>query len=151
MYEQRQMSRVARVALQLALAAVFLYAGVVKILDPATFATEIINYRLWPQLGPTLAVLLPGMEITVGAALLLPTRAWRSAAALAACALLAVFTVAVLQAVMRHIDVRCGCFGEASGPVTWMTVGRDVGLLCAAVVLTFLSRNATTTRLMVKP
>src|SRR5450755_4489349 len=100
MYEQRQMRRVVRVVLQLALAAVFLYAGVVKLYDPATFATEIINYRLWPQLGPWLAVLLPGMEVVVGAALLLPLRAWRSAAALAACGLLAVFTVAVLQAVV---------------------------------------------------
>ncbi len=136
----RQGLVILRWGLQLALAAVFIYAGVVKLHDPATFATEIINYRLWPGLAPYLAVTLPGVEVVVGAALLVPDSTWRSAAAVAAVALLGVFTGAVLAAVVRHIDVRCGCFGEASGPVTWLTVGRDALLLAGAAGVVLLSR-----------
>jgi hypothetical protein len=57
------------------------------------------------------------------------------AGALAAAALLAVFTVAVGSAVVRGINITCGCFGAGSGPVTWMTVIRDVALLAASAAI----------------
>jgi putative oxidoreductase len=54
--------------------------------------------------------------------------------------LLVVFTLAVTQAVVRGINVDCGCFGgAASGPVTGWTIARDVGLLAAAAALSWLT------------
>lgn len=126
--------------LRFALGALLAYAGAVKLGHPADFATEIANYHLVPSLAPWLAVTLPGIELTLGLALAFAPREWLRSAALAAAGLLAVFTVAVTQVVARGINVSCGCFGGASGPVTVATVGRDLALLAAALALLLLTR-----------
>jgi uncharacterized membrane protein YphA (DoxX/SURF4 family) len=53
------------------IAAVFLYAGITKIVDPAAFAVDIDNYRLLPYLlvGATAAV-LPWLEVICALSLL---------------------------------------------------------------------------------
>jgi hypothetical protein len=43
-----------------------------------------------------------------------------------------VFTVAVASAVGRGINISCGCFGAGSGPVTLLTVARDLALIAAS-------------------
>jgi putative oxidoreductase len=96
---------------------------------------EIHNYQLFPALAPVLAATLPAVELAIGAALLGGSRSWVRAGALASAALLVIFTVAVGSAVARGIDIRCGCFGAGSGPVTWITVLRDVALLAASAAL----------------
>jgi hypothetical protein len=122
--------------LRFGLAALFVYAGAVKLGDPATFAEEIANYRLVPQLAPWLAAVLPMMELATGVTLALAPALWRSAAAILALALLTVFTIAVTAAWFRGIDVRCGCFGKGGGPIDGWTVARDVlFVMWAAVVL----------------
>jgi putative oxidoreductase len=126
--------------LRVVLGALFVYSGALKLPDPTGFATEITNYRFLPELAPWLAATLPAMEIGLGLSLLFAPRRWRRAAALAACGLLAVFTVAVAQVVARGINVSCGCFGGNSGPVTLLTVGRDLALLFAAGAFLWLER-----------
>jgi putative oxidoreductase len=121
--------------LRLGLGALFIVAGVLKLRDPAAFAVEITNYRFLAELAPYVAVTLPAIEIVVGLAIVVAPVAWRASAALAALAMLAVFTVAVAQARARGINVDCGCFGGASGPVTGWTIARDVGLMLAAAML----------------
>ena len=112
----------------------FCYAGVMKLRDPVGFANEIANYHLVPELAPYAAASLPTVEVVLGAALIAGPRPWRRAAALVLCALLALFTVAVAQAVLRGINVDCGCFGTSSGPVSTWTVIRDLLLLVAAAL-----------------
>ncbi|MFO0761665.1 MAG: MauE/DoxX family redox-associated membrane protein [Byssovorax sp.] len=122
-------------ALRLGLGALFVYAGAMKLGTPADFATEIANYHLGNELAPLMAVTMPTVEIVLGLGLIAGTRPWARAAALGAAALLAVFTVAVTTVVARGINVDCGCFGGNSGPVTMVTVLRDVVLfLCAAAI-----------------
>ena len=114
------------------LAALFIVAGALKWRDPSGFAQEIANYRLWPELAPHLAALLPAVEITAGLALLIAPVPWRRAAAAALVLLTAAFTLAVATAVVRGLDIDCGCFGAASSRVSWLTVGRNLILLVAA-------------------
>jgi uncharacterized membrane protein YphA (DoxX/SURF4 family) len=116
--------------IKLLLGGLLLYAGAMKLLDPSAFAEEIANYRFLPQLAPMLAVVLPPIEIALGAVLIgaRPKNPWMASAALGSALLMAVFTVAVTQAVLRGIDTNCGCFGTDSGPITWFTVMRVVGL-----------------------
>jgi hypothetical protein len=64
------------------------------------------------------------------------------AGALATSALMAIFTVAVTSVVLRGINISCGCFGAGSGPVTLLTVLRDVALLAACAGLYALSARA---------
>jgi hypothetical protein len=124
------------------LGALLLYAGAVKLGDPGAFALEIANYRFFPSLAPYLAVTLPTVEMAVGLGLLVLPAAWRRASALAALLLFGVFTVAVAQVVARGLNVSCGCFGGNSGPVTPLTLARDLVLLGAAGLLLRISASA---------
>jgi putative oxidoreductase len=99
--------------LEFGIAAVFIYAGVLKALDPVGFANDIENYHIlpWP-IGVRLAFYLPWLEIACGVGLLV-RRA--TSGALAILGLLTfVFIVASVIAKARGIDVSCGCFGHAA-------------------------------------
>ena len=129
-------------ALRLGLGGLFLLTGALKLGDVPAFATEIHNYQLLPRLAPMLAATLPTIEIALGLALVAGRRHWARAGALASTALLAVFTAAVASVVVRGINITCGCFGEGSGPVTLLTVLRDVALVVAGAALYRLLQRA---------
>jgi putative oxidoreductase len=120
-------------AARLATAGVFLAAALAKLPDMAAFAVDMANYRvLPPPLVPWAASTLVGVEILAGLALL--AGIWSRAAALLASALLGLFVLGVAQAMLRGIDLACGCFG-GDARATWMTVLRDVGLLLPALAV----------------
>ncbi len=120
-------------AVRIALGAAFLWAAATKLPDLATFAETVANYRMLPAaLVPAAAVAVVGVELAAGA--LLVAGVWARAAAAVSAGLLAIFTAGLSQALARGIDLRCGCFGGAER-ATWLTVGRDLVLLGAAVAL----------------
>jgi putative oxidoreductase len=126
-------TRALLLACRLALAAVFLYAAATKLPDMAAFATDLANYRLVPPpLVPWAASAVVGIEIVVGLALL--SGLWARGAALVAAGMLVVFIAGLTQALLRGIDLRCGCFG-GDEPANWWTVLRDLALLVPALVL----------------
>lgn len=130
-------------ALRLGLGGMFILAGALKMGDPTSFALEIHNYQLLPAMAPWLAATLPSVEIVLGLALLIAPRSWARASALASTMVLVIFTIAVGSAVVRGVNIKCGCFGEGSGPVTSWTVLRDVGMVAGAVVLFWLLDEET--------
>jgi len=73
-----------------------------------------------------------GIEILCGIALITGVLD-RPAAALTAILLLA-FNAFLAQALLRGIDLRCGCFG-GDEPASWWTVGRDLLMLAAALAV----------------
>jgi uncharacterized membrane protein YphA (DoxX/SURF4 family) len=118
---------------RLALGGIFLYAAGTKLPDMAAFADSIANYRILPAgLVPAAAAVLVGVEVVVGLALLSGRGA--RAAAWVATLLLATFTAGLSAALVRGIDLACGCFG-GSAPATWWTVARDVAWLALALVV----------------
>lgn len=131
---------VVALVLRTALGMLLVYAGALKLGDASTFADDIANYRLLPQLAPLLAITLPAIEIVCGLALIVTRGAWRAGAALVATLLMAMFTVAVSAAWSRGIDVRCGCFGTGGGPIDGLTVARDVAFVSWAIVVGWLER-----------
>ncbi len=128
-------------ALRLGLAALFLFAGLSKLAEPVGFAREIANYQFLPALAPHLAVVLPAAEIVAALGLLVPSSAYRRAAALLAAGLLASFSVAVISVVWRGVNIDCGCFGSGSGEISGLTVLRNVCLTAAALYLVFADRD----------
>ena len=82
-----------------------------------------------------LAASLPAVELVLAAALIFGPRPWARAGGLASAALMAVFTIAVGSVVARGVNISCGCFGAGSGPVTMLTVLRDVALLGASLAV----------------
>ena len=121
--------------LRLALGALVIVAGLLKLRDPTAFATEIANYQLLPGGGAVLAAILPAIEVVVGTSLLVLPGAWRRAAAGAALALFVMFTVAVASAYFRRINIDCGCFGTGGGPIGALTLLRNLALIAMAVVV----------------
>jgi hypothetical protein len=122
-------------ALRLATAAIFLFAAVPKLLDPVAFARDIDNYRMVPDalIGP-LALTLPVAEMLIGLALV--TGVFARGAAVVAGAMLAGFTGGMIQAILRGINLDCGCFGQlAEAQVTWWSVARNVMFLAFSVVV----------------
>ncbi len=121
--------------LRLGLGGLFAFAGVMKAADPSSFAIEIHNYQLMPSFAPLFAATLPAVEIVLGLAVIAGPRAWARAGALGVTLLSVMFTVAVVTVVARGINITCGCFGVGGGPVTMVTVVRDVALVLASGLL----------------
>jgi uncharacterized membrane protein YphA (DoxX/SURF4 family) len=111
--------------LRLALGGVFLYAGATKVTNPQAFADSIATFKMLPpQLLNILALGLPPFEILLGLMLI---SGWKArAASLALAGLSIVFGLALGQALIRRLEVDCGCFGsgEPSTLKTWASFGR---------------------------
>ena len=119
--------------LRLVVGGIFVYAGVVKIFDPAKFANDVANYQLLPSaLVNFVAITLPWVETVVG--ILMVMGFWLPGSALVITGLMGVFLVAIGQALARGLDIRCGCFGTIeAGKIDALTLTRDVALfVCAA-------------------
>ena len=118
---------------RLILGALFVWSAVGKLPDMAAFAQDVANYRVVPPvLVPFLASAVVGIELLAGIALV---SGWMARpAAIVSAALLAVFIVFLAQALLRGIDLRCGCFG-GDEPASWWTVARDLAMLAAALAV----------------
>jgi putative oxidoreductase len=120
-------------ACRLALGALFIWAAMTKVPDMAAFAQDVANYRVVPPaLVPFVAAAVVGIELLAGIALVSGFLARPGAIVIAA--LLAVFTAFIAQALLRGIDLRCGCFG-GDEPASWWTVLRDLAMLAAALAV----------------
>ena len=110
MVRSAQTKSLMEMAGRVVLAAVFIYAGVAKALDPAAFADSIDGYRLLPDpVGAALALYLPWLEIAGGLGVLWP-RARLGALSLLFLLCL-VFGIAIASAWVRDLNIGCGCFG----------------------------------------
>jgi len=97
----------------LIIAAIFIYAGVLKVFDPVQFAHDIDHYQILPwSMAVGLAFYLPWLEIFCGLALTF--RLFYRGALSILTALVLVFLVATIAAKVRGLDITCGCFGHAS-------------------------------------
>jgi len=104
--------RLVRVIARIALGGLFVFAGVAKAYDPGEFATEIQKYNLLPWVpGVALALYLPWLEILAG--LLLALKIFERGALIVLTVLLVIFTLALGSAMVRGLDIDCGCFGKA--------------------------------------
>jgi putative oxidoreductase len=134
--------------LRVALAGVFAYAAIPKLLDPGEFAAAIQNYRAVPEsLVGHIALFVPVFELVIAVGLI--ATPYTRGAALLATLLLVAFGAAMAQARMRGIDLTCGCFGAAfEAKVSWLTVARTLGLgvLSALVLLQLGARESANLR-----
>ena len=119
---------------------IFIYAGVMKILDPVGFANDIDNYKIlpWP-LTVRLAFYLPCLEILCGLAVILGLL-YRGGL-LILTMLISIFIIASVIAKARGLDITCGCFGHASKYVSFFGhLALDFVLLALLVALWFTNR-----------
>ena len=120
---------------------IFIYAGVIKAMDPVAFANDIDNYKIlpWP-LVVRLAFYLPWLELLCGLALIL--RFFYRGGLFILSGLTFVFIAASVVAKVRGLDITCGCFGHASK--NWSFSGHlalDIAILIALIALWISNRG----------
>jgi putative oxidoreductase len=99
--------------LDLIVGGIFIYAGVLKVLDPVQFGLDIDNYKSLPWfISVRLAFYLPWLEIFCGVALVFRFLYCGGLSILTALSL--IFIGATAAAKARGLDITCGCFGHAS-------------------------------------
>ena len=133
--------RIIEAICRLSLAGVFLYAAYEKVLDPLSFASDIYAYRIMPvSLSVIMAITMPVLEV-LGAVVILAGFAGRRfdtllvGASTLIGAMLLVFVVAIYQAILRGIDIHCGCFGDSSHKVDFQLIAQDELLLVCVLFL----------------
>ncbi len=126
--------------IRLGLGAVFIYAGFIKIREPAAFAGSVAAYQVLPYFFNYLvAATLPWVELLSGMLLITGYRIKAAAAIIAG--MNAVFIILLASTIVRGLDIDCGCFRQG-GPKTsaWTAIGRDV-LFFAAALTVYSSRE----------
>lgn len=121
------------------LAALFIFSGFVKAVDPLWSFYKIQDYLTafgilswFPTYLPLLfAVLLSAMEFCVGIFLLFGVR--RKIASTLALLLMSVMTPLTLYLALANPVSDCGCFGDAWVLTNWQTFGKNIVLLIAAI------------------
>jgi putative oxidoreductase len=122
-------------------AGIFIYAGVLKVLDPVQFANDIDNYKIlpWP-ISVALAFYLPWLEIFCGLALVVRFL-YRGALSILTASIV-VFTLATVAAKVRGLDITCGCFGHASQHWSFPAhLATNLGILAALLILCVSNRS----------
>ncbi|MEW5913019.1 MAG: MauE/DoxX family redox-associated membrane protein [Thermodesulfobacteriota bacterium] len=117
------------------LAAVFVYAGATKLLDPRGFAVILSRYDMVPPaLLPWAALGLPALEVAAGLGLAAEVRGSLSLIT----GLLIVFAGVLWFGVLQGLEIDCGCFaGEelAEHDSLRTALRRDLIMLAAAAYL----------------
>lgn len=133
------------VVARLATGAVWIFAGLAKLPDPASSVRAVRAYQLLPEaIVPTVGHLLPVLEVVVGAALVvgLLTRPVAVVSAL----LFVAFVIGIASVWARGLSIECGCFGGggyrqgASSAYPW-EIARDTGLLLLSAYLVWRPRT----------
>jgi len=117
-----------------ALAGVFIYAGVAKVMEAQSLAASIARFQMVPEaLIHPMALGLPVFEILCGIALV--AGPWKRQAAFSIAALCVLFLGALVSANLRGIVVECTCFGASAPEPIWRSIVRDLTLLVAALAI----------------
>src|SRR5437660_4857315 len=133
-------SNILRRIVDLIVAAIFIYAGAIKALDPVQFASDIDNYKIlpWP-VSVALAFYLPWLEIFCGLGLVFRIF-YRGALSILSASII-IFTLATIAAKLRGLDITCGCFGHASQNWSFPAhLATNLAILAGLVVLWFQSK-----------
>jgi uncharacterized membrane protein YphA (DoxX/SURF4 family) len=126
---------------RICLSALFIYGGIIKLLDPKAFARTISSYDIVPDVFlPVVAVGLPLLETVAGVGLLFDIRG--SLAVISG--LLTLFVVVLGFGILKDLDVDCGCFGAeelAQQGSLRQALYRDLALIGIIVPYLYLSRR----------
>ena len=95
------------------LGAILIVAGGMKLIHPADFFSDLLGFRVpLPEMFlRVVTVFLPWLEVFAGVGLLL--NVWAETIRPLVAGLCLVFVLMLGQAVLRGLDLNCGCFGAA--------------------------------------
>ena len=91
---------------------IFIYASIDKIANPIEFSNAIDNYHIIPsQLSNLVALVIPWVELFIGLCFIVGL--FLDGASIISIVLMILFIFIITQALVRGIDLHCGCFDLA--------------------------------------
>ena len=96
--------------MRIILSLTFIISGIEKISNPEEFAQSIENFRMLPIFSINIfALFFPWLEVLTGILLFFGVRIKENSFLITG--MLTIFTIGVIAAVLRNLDIDCGCFG----------------------------------------
>jgi putative oxidoreductase len=121
------------------LGVIFIDFALSKIMRPAVFALNVVDYDMMPSWGVNLwALVLPWAELVAGLFLILGIRTRASASVIGVMNI--IFIAGLVKVIVQGLPITCGCVGEAGEPVTWWKVLKNTGMLVMALQVFFYDR-----------
>ena len=124
---------------RLLLGVIFVQFALSKIMRPAVFALNVVDYGIMPVWAVNLwSLALPWGELMAGLFLILGIRT--RAAAVVIGGMNVIFIIGLVKVILQGLPITCGCVGEAGEPVTWWKVLKNLGMLTMALQIFFYDR-----------
>jgi len=110
-------------------------SGLIHLAGPYFFLEAVLQYQLVRGLPAQLvAMTVMVSSVVLGTAIVFYSRLGPISLGLSALLFL-IFAVAQLSAVMRGLNIACGCFGATNHQIGWMSIGLSVSLFVTASVM----------------
>ena len=124
---------------RLGLGVLFIYSALAKISDPDDFARSVMRYEFLPDFTIGIfSMTMPMLELLAGLSMLFTK--WLRESAFLVSGMLVMFIIALVQALVRGLEISCGCFGVPSvggREEILIALVRDVVLIVPSVWLMF--------------
>ena len=140
----QQINSVVALGVRLYLGWVFVAASLHKIAHPGAFALDVATYQFLPIWAVNVfAIIVPWIEIVVGAFLIVGLRV--RASALVVSGLMVSFMIALGWALHLELDMACGCFASQGAadedPISGWTMARDAVWLVMGLYILLADRQ----------
>ena len=128
--------------IRIILGMLFLYAAIDKIIYPARFAEVIYHYKILPiPFINFFAIIIPWIEIGVGLSLIF--NQYAEIGSLILVLLTTVFVIMIASAMMRGLNIECGCFSldSKSSYVGWKRILEDLVMIAGGLLVFWESKR----------
>tara|TARA_B110000305_G_C19321004_1_gene578934 strand:+ start:321 stop:749 length:429 start_codon:yes stop_codon:yes gene_type:complete len=130
--------------LRLVFGALFIWSGIAKIKDPIGFADAVRNFEIiGDPFAVAVALFLPWFEVVSGIAVMWDRFA--KSASFLITGMVAVFTILILSAWIRGLDISCGCFGGTGEMNYPVKIAQNVGLITMGALIWWKSTSPSAT------
>ncbi len=128
---------------RIVLGGILMYASMDKLANMPDFAKVIHNYKLLPiSFENLLAIFLPWLEFVIGFCMVVGK--FNKGSLLIYYLLLIIFIIALTQALIRGLDINCGCFSvkPSSTSEVWLRIVEDLIMLFFSINLYRFTKEA---------
>ncbi|MFP4548309.1 MAG: MauE/DoxX family redox-associated membrane protein [Fidelibacterota bacterium] len=122
--------------IRIVLGMLFLYAAIDKILYPARFAEVIYHYKILPiPFINFFALIIPWIEVGIGLSLIF--NQFAETGSLILIVLTTAFVIMIASAMMRGLNIECGCFSleSKSSYVGWKRILEDLVMIAGGILV----------------
>ena len=126
--------------IRLLLGAMWVWASLDKIQNPAQFARDVANYHVMPfGLENLSAIVVPWLELLIGIGLIIGVMV--DGAAIVSLSLMLLFIVLISQAILRGFNIECGCGLKEGQLVGWEKILENIVFLGASYLVLIRPKN----------